>query len=161
MSDFITPAGFVALPMLSGVCSGLATDSKSIWYLSLRKPSFQPSPKVFPIVWPTLYACMGIASYRVWMKGGWNKQKRALSLYLAQLALNLAWSPLFFGMHRADLSLINIAALWPTIAATIFEFKKADQPAALLMVPYLAWTTFAAILNASIVKLNPHTRQLQ
>ena len=101
-----------------------------------------------------LYALMAVAAWRVWRHGGWARQKAALSLFIAQWALNTLWTPLFFGLHRPGWALAEILILLIAILATIRAFWRADQPAGLLLIPYAAWVAFATVLNWTIWRLN-------
>lgn len=124
------------------------------WYDDLEKPAFNPPDVVFGPVWTTLYVLIAISGYRVWFSGPGRERTRALALWGAQLALNAAWSPLFFGAKRPELALGDIVLMLVAIASYSAAAWKVDKPAAWLMSPYLAWVAFAAILNAEIVRLN-------
>ncbi|MCS6864843.1 MAG: TspO/MBR family protein [Gemmataceae bacterium] len=124
------------------------------WYAALRKPTWTPPNWVFPVVWPVLYTLMGIAAWLVWRKSGFAGAPWALGLFLAQLTFNAAWSYLFFGLHRMDLALVDITALWLLIAATIVTFRRHSVYAAALLVPYFLWVSFAAALNEMILIMN-------
>lgn len=123
------------------------------WYRGLRKPSFNPPSWVFGPVWTLLYLLMAIAAWRISV-GESPLRTAALTLFAAQLALNLLWSWVFFRLHNVSAAFIELVALWLAIAATLGVFSQIDTPAAWLMSPYLAWVTFAAILNAAIRRLN-------
>lgn len=116
------------------------------------QPSWNPPAWVFGPVWTALYSAMGYASWRVWQAGG---GQLPLGLYAAQLALNFAWSPLFFGAKALGVAAVDITALVGMVAATIYEFQKVDPVAAQLLYPYLAWVTFAAALNYNLAANNP------
>jgi benzodiazapine receptor len=126
------------------------------WYASLAKPAWTPPTWVFGPAWTILYAMMAVAAWRLWRRLGArpHESRRALVLFAVQLALNLSWTPVFFGMQRPDLALVVILVLWLAIAATIVAAWKACKTAAALLVPYLAWVTFATALNAAIWRLN-------
>ena len=126
------------------------------WYASLAKPAWTPPTWVFGPAWTILYAMMAVAAWRLWRRLGARprESRRALVLFAVQLALNLSWTPVFFGMQRPDLALVVILVLWAAIAATIVAAWKACKTAAALLVPYLAWVTFATALNAAIWRLN-------
>jgi len=124
------------------------------WYGALRKPAFTPPGWLFGPVWTVLYACMGIAAWLVWRRRGFRGGAAALSLFAVQLALNAAWTPLFFGLRNPALALVDIAALWGAIVLTVVWFFPVSRPAGWLMVPYLAWTSFAAVLNFELWRLN-------
>lgn len=122
------------------------------WFEALQKPDWNPPNWVFAPVWTALYAMMAVAAWLVWRGGG---RRGPIVLFLLQLALNAAWSWLFFGLHRPDLALADIVLLWLAIVATLVAFARVSGGAAALMVPYLAWVSFATVLNASIWRLNP------
>jgi len=124
------------------------------WYASLAKPAWTPPDAVFPVVWPILYVMMGWAAFRVWYRRGFGPARLALGLWLGQLVLNAAWSWLFFGRHEMGVGFFDIVLLWVAILATAREFRRHDRPAALLMLPYLAWVAFAAALNLAVWRLN-------
>jgi len=138
---------------LAGVIGSLFTyDAISTWYVTLSKPFFTPPSWLFAPAWITLYFLMGISLYLVWIKG--NKIKEAISVFGIQLALNITWSFAFFGLKNLLFGLINILVLWFAILVTIKKFYKIDKNAAYLLVPYLAWVTFATFLNYYIWVLN-------
>jgi len=124
------------------------------WYQSLNKPTWNPPAWVFGPVWTVLYILMAVAAWLVWREGGWKKQKFPLGLFIAQWLLNVLWTPLFFGMHLIGLAFIDIAMLWLMIAATTFTFWRVSKPAGLLLLPYLAWVSFASVLNFVLWRLN-------
>ncbi|KND51436.1 MAG: tryptophan-rich sensory protein [Parcubacteria bacterium C7867-001] len=125
------------------------------WYASLVRPSLAPPNWVFGPVWTTLFLLMGIALFLVWRKGiNVLGGKTALVWFSVQLALNVLWSFLFFGLKSPSFALIEIAILWVSIMATILAFNKISRIAALLLLPYLLWTSFAAYLNALFFVLN-------
>jgi benzodiazapine receptor len=146
----------VVTPVLVGALSGMATArGVQEWYPSLVKPSFNPPNWVFGPVWTTLYIMMGIALYLVWRKGlrepgVWA----AMVVFAIQLVLNGLWSLLFFGMHRPDIAFFEIVLLWVAILATTIAFFRQHRLAGTLLVPYLAWVSFAAVLNYSLWRLN-------
>ncbi len=124
------------------------------WYASLKKPTWNPPAWIFGPVWTVLYATMAIAAWLVWRRGGWAAQRRPLFLFLAQLALNALWTPLFFGLHRPGLAFAEIVLLWLMIVATLAAFRSANRAAMWLLAPYLAWVSFAAVLNLTLWRLN-------
>jgi tryptophan-rich sensory protein len=124
------------------------------WYASLRKPSWNPPGWIFGPVWTALYIMMAVAAWLVWREGGFARQRTPLILFVAQLALNAAWTPLFFGSHWLGVSAVEIVLLWLTIAATFAAFRKTSPTAAWLLAPYLAWVSFAAVLNVTLWRLN-------
>ena len=121
------------------------------WYASLRKPSFNPPDAVFGPVWTLLYLMIAVAAWRVVRRG---PPQYVIALWCLQLALNAAWSPIFFGAHETGWALADILALWVLVGSTTWVFWRADRIAGLLMIPYWAWITFATALNASIWQLN-------
>jgi tryptophan-rich sensory protein len=139
-----------------GGLSGFATArGVQDWYPTLVKPSFNPPSWVFGPVWTLLYLMMGIAAFLVWQKGeDRDPVKIALVLFGLQLVLNGLWSVLFFGMQRPGVAFAEILLLWLAIAATMVSFWRLVPSAGLLMAPYLAWVSFAAVLNGSIWMLN-------
>ncbi len=131
------------------------TPAIPTWYAGLVKPALNPPSWVFGPVWTLLYALMGIAAFIIWEKGFGRKDvKVALGLFALQLALNAIWSPIFFGLQNPGLALIVIAFMWIAIVFTIISFSRLSKIAAWLLVPYLAWVSFASYLNASIWMLN-------
>ncbi len=124
------------------------------WYASLRKPSWNPPSWLFGPVWTVLYVGMATAAWLVWRRGGWAVQRRALSLYAAQLALNAAWTPIFFGLKMPALAFAEIILLLAAVVATARVFANVVPLAGLLMVPYLAWVAFASWLNFTLWRLN-------
>jgi tryptophan-rich sensory protein len=148
-------AGFVALCLGVSALGGWATArSVSTWYPTLAKPWFTPPDWLFAPVWLTLYVLMAVAAWRVWRRPEAAGRNAAISLFLLQLGLNLAWSFLFFYWRRIDLGLIDIVLLLAAIIATIVAFRRIDGIAATLLLPYLAWVSFAAVLNSSLWLLN-------
>jgi benzodiazapine receptor len=124
------------------------------WYSQIRKPSWTPPSWLFGPVWTALYVMMAVAGWWVWRQGGWEAQRGALGLFLAQLVLNAAWSWLFFGLHSPAAGLAGIGCLWIAILLTIVAFFHVSPLAGWLMVPYLLWVTFASGLNFTIWRLN-------
>lgn len=124
------------------------------WYASLRKPAWNPPGWIFGPVWTALYTMMAVAAWMVWRHGGFTAQRRPLALFLLQLALNAAWTPLFFGWHRPGLAFAEIVLLWLAIAATLVAFRPVSRAAAWLLAPYLAWVSFATVLNLTLWRLN-------
>ena len=124
------------------------------WFAALRKPSWNPPAWIFGPVWTALYAMMAVAAWLVWKRGGFATQRRALALFLIQLALNAAWTPLFFGLHWLGVAFGEIIFLWLGIAATLIAFRQVNRIAAWLLVPYLAWVSFAAALNFAFWRMN-------
>ena len=124
------------------------------WYAALHKPSWNPPAWVFGPAWSLLYILMAVAAWLVWREGGWKTQGRALGLFLLQWLLNALWTPLFFGMHRPGLAFAENVILWLVLAATLASFWRVRKVAGVLLVPYLAWVSFAAALNFTVWRLN-------
>ena len=151
-------AVFVLVCLLAGGIGSIFTAPEiPTWYAALNKPDFSPPNWVFAPVWTTLYILMGIAAYLVYEKGAKKKGEvdAALAVFEVQLALNMAWSFLFFGLHSPLYGLICIAALWIVIALTMVKFYGISRPAGLLLAPYLLWVSFASVLNLFVWMLNP------
>ena len=147
----------VASCLAIGYLSGQVTrEAVTTWYPTIIKPSFNPPNWIFAPVWSLLFMFMGVAAGLVWSKIENNQVvvKKALVFFVIQLALNVLWSYLFFGLHNPLLALIEIVVLWLMIYETYNQFSKIDKIAGYLFIPYLAWVGFAAILNASIYLLN-------
>lgn len=117
------------------------------WYEALNKPTWTPPNWVFGPVWTTLYAMMAVAAWLVWQHGGFARQRRALTWFVTQLAWNAAWTPLFFGWQRPGIAFVEIVLLWGAIVMTVLAFHQVSRVAAWLLAPYLAWVSFAAVLN--------------
>jgi benzodiazapine receptor len=138
-----------------GALSGLAAGGDfAAYYDALRKPPGTPPPAVFGPAWTVLYLLMAVAAWLVWREGLTRRTAVALGLFAAQLALNFAWSLIFFGQHRIGAALLEIAVLWLVILATIVAFWRVRPAAGALLLPYLGWVSFAAYLNAGIWRLN-------
>lgn len=140
-----------------GYLSGMVTRSAiTTWYPTLIKPSFNPPNWIFAPVWSMLYIMMGVAAGLVWDRIDFEKEavKKALIFFIIQLALNALWSLLFFGLKNPMLAGIEIILLWLMIYETYFQFAKINKTAGYLMIPYLAWVSFATILNWNIWWLN-------
>lgn len=147
----------IALPLLAGALASTFTfPGVDTWYTGLRKPAWRPPDAVFGPVWTVLYLLMGIALYLVWRKEVPARRKApALALFGLQLVLNMLWSWLFFSRYQIGWALAEIIVLWLAILLTIFAFARHSRPAAWLLVPYISWVSFAALLNFSIWQLNP------
>lgn len=122
------------------------------WYAALQTPSWNPPPWLFVPAWTLLYTLMAIAAWLVWKRVGFS---RPLVLYFVQLALNAAWTPIFFGAHQLGFALIEIVVMWIAILLTLLSFRRVNTTAGWLFVPYLAWVSFATVLNFTLWRLNP------
>jgi tryptophan-rich sensory protein len=148
----VTVAAIEVLGGLSGWLSNSGYGNN--WFDTLQKPSFMPAGPVFGIVWPVLYALLGIALAMILAEPQSERRRRALVLFLVQLALNFAWSPVFFAGHDIVLAKVVIFAMAAIAAAAAGQFFRIRAVAGLLMLPYLAWLVFAAVLTATIERLN-------
>jgi len=147
----------VLICLAAGGIGSIFTAQSTItgWYANLQKPSFTPPNWLFGPVWTALYILMGIAVFLVWQKDLQNPAvKTALLFFAVQLILNTAWSWLFFGLNYILLAFIELLILWLAILLTILKFYSLSATAFLLMLPYIIWVSFAAVLNGSIWLLN-------
>ncbi|MBM3495793.1 MAG: tryptophan-rich sensory protein [Armatimonadetes bacterium] len=124
------------------------------WYAALRKPAWTPPSWLFGPVWTALYLAMAVAAWLVWREGGVRVQALPLGLFAVQLALNGAWSWLFFGLQRPGAALVDTVALFALIVATAMAFRPVSPVAAALLLPYLGWVGFATALNGALWWLN-------
>ncbi len=124
------------------------------WYFQLRKPSWTPPGYLFGPVWTFLYATMGVSAWLVWRQHGFREARLALSLFVAQLALNGAWTWIFFGLRAPGAAFFEIVALWLLILATLIAFWRKQKVAGILLLPYLIWVGFASVLTYTIWQLN-------
>lgn len=147
----------IIICLLAGAIGSIFTSSSlESWYLLLEKPAFNPPSWVFFPVWTTLYVLMGISLYLVWEKGLQQKEVRVgVFLFGLQLGLNILWSFLFFGLQSPYLAFLEILLLWLAILLTAIQFWKVSKAASYLLIPYLLWVSFAALLNYQIWVLNP------
>lgn len=154
MNKWIELAIAIAIPLVVGTTIGaiMAARSKSS-YADFKKPSWNPPPWAFSVIWPILYAAMGIASWMIWQMKPSMYRTLALSAYALQLILNFAWSPVFFALSKIA-GLYLILALDALVLVTFGLFLKVDWRAGLILIPYVAWLAVATILNLSVVKLN-------
>ena len=142
------------LPFLASAIGSLFTStSVSTWYVDLVKPSFNPPSWVFGPVWTILFLLMGISLYLVWVEKSKNK-KPAFVAFGIQLFLNALWSALFFGLQKPLVAFIEIIFLWTAILITIISFYRINKNAAYLLIPYILWVSFAAVLNLFLHILN-------
>ena len=149
----VTVPAIVLLGSLSGYVSnsGYGND----WFDGLEKPSFMPPGWAFGVVWPILYACLGLAVAMIHALPDSDAKRRALTLFYVQLALNFAWSPLFFAAHDMRAAAVMIIMMIAIAAGAAGQFFRLRAAAGYLMVPYLAWLVFATTLNTAILNLNP------
>jgi tryptophan-rich sensory protein len=152
----IAVVAVVAIELLGGLSGWLSNSGYGNgWFAALRKPDFMPPGWAFGVVWPILYALLGIALAMILAETPSPRRQAALTLFFIQLALNFAWSPVFFAAHDISLAKVLIFAMAAIAAAAAGQFLRLRRAAGLLMVPYLGWLVFAATLNATIELLNP------
>lgn len=149
MRDWKSLAVFLVLAFAAGAIGSLAMPDA--WYAGLNKPAFNPPGWIFAPVWTALFVLMAIAAWRVYLRAG---LATAIVLWLIQLGFNAIWSPLFFGLHSITLALADVALLLVLVLATTMLFFQRDRAAGLLMLPYVAWVSFATLLTFSIYRLN-------
>ncbi|MEM8919277.1 MAG: TspO/MBR family protein [Pseudomonadota bacterium] len=154
---FVVPA-VVILGFISGQLAGSGEENR--WFSALTKPDAQPPGWVFGAAWSVLYVMIGTAFAMVLHARGAPLRGLGITLFLVQFALNLFWSPLFFGMHQVSAAFWLIVVIFAVALATTFIFGRVRKAAAWLMVPYLAWLCFAGILNKQIEILNPEAETL-
>jgi len=153
--DVVSLVAAVAGVEVVGGASALVVGGDFVSYFkALRKPPLTPPPAAFGPAWTTLYLLMAVAAWLVWRQGLDQRSALALGVFVAQLVLNALWSIVFFGQHRIGWALLEIALLWMTILLTIVLFWRIRPLAGALLLPYLAWVTFASYLNAGIWRLN-------
>lgn len=147
----------VSLLLVSVVATfgGLASVQAAPFYRELVRPPWSPPPWIFGPVWTMLYILMGVAAWRVWRGRGAEATAGAIGWHVLQLILNALWSWIFFAWHEGMWASIEIVVLWVVIVLTIGAFRRHDRIAAWLMVPYLAWVTFAMALTFALTYLNP------
>ena len=146
----------LVIPFLASAIGGIFTASSvSTWYVTLNKPFFNPPSWVFGPVWTVLYLMMGIALYLVWTtKTGAKNKYVAFIVFGVQIFLNALWSVLFFGLKNPLFAFVEIVFLWIAILATIAYFYRIKKTASYLLIPYILWVSFAAVLNLSLFILN-------
>ena len=146
----------IMIPLMVGAIAGFFTgESVNSWYVNVNKPSFNPPSWLFAPVWTALYLMMGIAFYLVWKAAATDAlKKQAMTFYAVQLFLNFIWSFIFFYLQQPGWAMVDIVLMWIMILFTIIWFGKISPVAAWLLVPYICWVSFAALLNYSIWKLN-------
>ena len=156
MSSFVKLLIAIAIPVLVGGISGFFTvTGVETWYQTIQKPSWNPPNWVFGPVWTTLYVMMGIALWLVWKEDTSRELKMIAGiLFAAQLILNFFWSFIFFKLEQPGFAFLEILFMWVAILATIFAFAQVNKTAAWLMVPYISWVSFAAMLNFTIWRMN-------
>ncbi len=145
----------LGVELLAYVFSPAASPAAAHWYAALAKPSWLPPQRWFVPVWTTLYVSMGASIWLVWRERYHRARATALVAYALQLCLNALWSPMFFGLNNIGAGLFLCVALWISVAWTVREFARIRSLAAIMMIPYLIWVSFATAMNLSLWKLNP------
>ena len=146
---------WLLVTFVAAAIGGMASVQAGPFYMELARPDWAPPPTLFGPVWTVLYVMMGLAAWVVWRRGGFRASPAALTLFLIQLSLNALWTWLFFQWRLGLPAFVEILLLWAFIAATLVAFWRISKPAGALLVPYLAWVSFAAVLNYSLWQLNP------
>lgn len=147
--------GWLLLSFAASAVGAVATVQAAHFYQTLIQPGWAPPSWLFGPVWIVLYALMGIAAWLTWRQGGFRHARVALGLFVLQLAVNALWSWLFFAWHLGFAALVDILVLWVLIVATLVAFWRHRPLAAILLLPYLCWVSFAAMLNWAVWQLNP------
>lgn len=147
--------GWLGLSFVAAGSGAVASLEAGAFYEQLVRPAWAPPQWLFGPVWSVLYVLMGIAAWLVWRAHGFKGARAALTLFIVQLAANALWSWLFFAWHQGALAFVEVALLWCLIVATTVAFRRLHTVAAALLLPYLAWVTFASALTFSIWRLNP------
>lgn len=149
--------GFVGLCLAAGAVGGwLTAGSVRDWYPTINKPTWNPPGWIFGPVWTVLYILMGLAAWLIWRDptSGPAKRRAALTMFAIQLALNIAWSGIFFGLHQIGWAAVEIVVLFVAILVTMLLYRRISGIASALMLPYLAWVGFASVLNMTLWTLN-------
>ncbi len=148
-------AGFILLCLAAGWIGSIFTGSSvDTWYQTLQKPPWNPPEWVFGPVWTVLYVLMGIAAWLVWREYGFTGAPVAMGLFLTQLALNILWSGIFFGLREPGWAAVEILFLWAAVLGTMVLFGRLNRAAGWLFAPYLAWVTYATTINFAVWWLN-------
>lgn len=147
--------GWIAVSFAAAAVGGVASSNAADFYARLTLPAWAPPPWLFAPVWTLLYLLMAIAAWTVWRTHGFAGARIALIVFLVQLAVNALWTWLFFYWQLGAAALAEILILWVLIAWTATAFRRFSPMAAALLMPYLAWVTFASVLTYAIWRLNP------
>ncbi|MEM6511985.1 MAG: TspO/MBR family protein [Pseudomonadota bacterium] len=147
--------GWIVVSFAASAIGARASISASTFYAQLTQPAWAPPAWVFGPVWAVLFALMAIAAWLVWREGGFAAQRNALVMFLAQLALNVLWSWLFFAWQLGGIAFAEVLLLWAAILLTIVLFWRVKPLAGALLVPYLLWVSFASVLNLTLWLSNP------
>jgi tryptophan-rich sensory protein len=148
-------AGWLGASFAAGAAGAIASANAGVFYGKLSQPDWAPPAWLFGPVWSVLYLMIGVAAWLVWRKHGFDRASTALRLFTFQLLVNALWTWLFFKWHLGALALAEIVVLWLLIAATIASFWNLHRLAALMLLPYLAWVSFATALTFALWRRNP------
>lgn len=148
-------AGWLLAGFVTAALGGIASSDAPAFYGQLVRPSWAPPAWLFGPAWTVLFLLMSVSAWLVWRRHGFDGAGSALRLFIVQLVVNALWSWLFFAWHQGALALADIVVLWLLIAGTILLFWRLHRVAAVMLVPYLAWVSFAAALNFAVWRLNP------
>lgn len=147
--------GWALLTFAAAALGAFASAGAGAFYAELARPSWAPPAWLFAPVWSALYALMAVSVWLVWRRRGFAGARTPLVLFIVQLAANALWSWLFFAWHQGELAFAEVLVLWCLIVATIVSFQRISIVAAVLLYPYLAWSTFASALTFTVWRLNP------
>jgi tryptophan-rich sensory protein len=147
--------GWIAITAVAAAIGSIAAANSREFYEGLQRPGWAPPGSVFGPVWTVLYLAMAIAAWMVWKARNYVGARVALMVYLIQLALNALWTWLFFAWHQGALAFVGVVLLWIAVAVTMNLFRRVRPVAGTLMIPYLAWVTFATALTYAVWKANP------
>ena len=153
--SFLLPLAVAALGYAIVAVTGGALTDIGPWYRSLAKPSWQPPDWLFGPVWTTIFILAAVSAALAWRAAGQAERRTVVILFVANGILNVGWSLLFFHLQRPFLAALEVLLLWASIVALILYVQRFSRPAALLLIPYLLWVSFATVLNWAIVTLNP------
>ncbi len=148
-------AGWLIGTSVAGALGAIASVRAASFYAELTRPAWAPPAWLFGPVWTVLYLLMATAAWLVWRRYGFDRARSALTIFVLQLVANALWTWLFFAWHQGGLALAELTVLWLLIATNIVAFWKLDRLAASMLVPYLAWVSFAGALNLALWRLNP------
>ncbi len=153
-SQILGLLGWLLVAFAAAAIGAIASVDAAAFYAQLGKPSWAPPAWLFGPVWSALYSLMGVSAWLVWRSSG--SSKGALGLFIAQLAANALWSWLFFAWHRGALAAVEVLVLLALIVCTAITFWRSSRLAAVLLVPYLLWVSFASLLTWSVWQMNPN-----
>ena len=155
-NDILGLIGWFLVSFAASAIGAIASIEAKTFYGQLAQPEWAPPAWLFGPVWTSLYALMAIAAWLVWRSGGFRSNRMPLGLFLLQLVLNALWSWLFFAWHLGALAFAEVVLLWAFILVTLLSFWRVRPLAGALLIPYLMWVSFAAVLNYTVWQLNPN-----